>query len=113
MADKKSDAEDRWLESVFQAESIADDGFSERVVAKIRRRLWFTRLALPVAAAIGGLIAIRPLAELVVLLTRVFGKMPYDLLEMPLGFLPQFQLIVLGGMTLAIVMTLFKFVQEA
>ena len=113
MAEKTSDAEDRWLESVFRAEPIADDGFSRRVVSKIRRRMWFTRLALPVAAAIGGLIAIGPLAQLVSLFVNVVGKMPFDLLSMPMEFLPQFQMIVLGGLGFGLILVLVKFVDEA
>ena len=48
MAEKLKDAEDRLLESLFASEPIADDGFSRRVVTRIRRRIWVRRLALPV-----------------------------------------------------------------
>ena len=40
MADKTSDAVDRLLASAFAAEPIADDGFSDSIVARIRRRVW-------------------------------------------------------------------------
>ena len=66
MVEKLKDAEDRMLESMFQTRPIADDGFSRRVVTRIRRRLWVRRLTLPVAMLIGGAIAVEPLSQLVI-----------------------------------------------
>ena len=112
MADKTSDVEDRVLESLFQAEPIEDNGFSTRIVSKIRRRIWFRRLAVPVAGVIGGAIAIQPVAELVSIVVQLFGLVPSEVLSLPLSFLPQFQLVVLGGMLFAVVLTLMRFFEE-
>ena len=112
MADKTMDVTDRALEALFRAEPIADDGFSARIVSRVRRRLWFRRLAVPVAAVIGGVIAIRPVAELVGIVVKLFGLVPSDVLSLPLSFLPQFQLVVLGGMLFAVVLTFMRFIEE-
>ena len=105
MADKTSDAEDRLLESLFRVEPITDGGFSARVVSRIRRRVWFRRLAVPVAAVIGGAIAIQPATELIAILVQLFGLVPEEIVALPLKFLPQFQLVVLGGMLCAVALT--------
>ncbi len=111
MVEKLKDAEDRMLESMFQARPIADDGFSRRVVTRIRRRLWVRRLALPIAMLIGGAIAIKPLSQLVVAGSKLLTAVPDGLLEMPVSWLPQMeaavfgmsltQMAVLAGMTFA------------
>ncbi len=101
MAEKIKDAEDRFLESMFDSAPIADDGFSATIVRKIRRRLWLRRLALPVAALIGGTIAIKPLAGLVTAAVRLSSLLPQELLTATTAFFPQVQTIVLGAMLLA------------
>ena len=100
MAEKLKDAEDRLLESMFAAEPIADDGFSKRVVSKVRRRLWIRRLALPVAMLIGGGIAAKPLAQLGLAASKLLTVMPQELLAIPTDWIPQLQLIVVGAMLL-------------
>ena len=101
MADKRKDAEDRLLESMFQSEPIADDGFSDRIVTRIRRRLWLRRLALPVAMLVGGGIAAKPVSELVLAASKVLTVLPQDLLAVPATWVPQIQLVVVGAMLLA------------
>ena len=65
MAEKIKDAEDRMLESLFADGALADDGFSQAVVRRIRRQMWIRRLALPIAILVGGAIALEPLMQLV------------------------------------------------
>ena len=111
MVEKLKDAEDRMLESMFQERPIADDGFSRRVVTRIRRRLWIRRLTLPAAMLIGGAIAIKPLSQLVIAASKLLIIVPEGLLEAPASWVPQMeaavfgvsltQMVVLGGMTLA------------
>jgi len=101
MVEKLKDAEDRLLESMFQSEPIADDGFSERIVTRIRRRLWLRRLALPVAVVIGGGVAIKPVSELALAANKLLTVLPPDLLAVPMGWVPQIQLVVVGAMLLA------------
>jgi hypothetical protein len=37
---------------------------------------------------------------------------PSDVLSLPLSFLPQVQLVVLGGMLFAVVLTFMRFIEE-
>ena len=101
MAEKLKDAEDRLLESMFQSEPIADDGFSDRIVTRIRRRLWLRRLALPVAMAVGGAVAAKPVSQLALAATKLMTVLPQDMFAMPLDWVPQIQLVILGAMLLA------------
>jgi len=101
MAERIKDAEDRLLESMFDSAPIADDGFSTAVVRKIRRRVWLRRLALPVAALVGGAIAIKPLAGLVTAVVRLSSLLPQELLAATTSLVPQAPMIVLGAMLLA------------
>lgn len=100
MAEKLKDAEDRLLGAMFQAEPIADDGFSKRVVTRIRRRLWLRRLALPIAMFVGGSIAIKPISQLSVAVSKLLTVIPMELLETPVAWMPQLQYVVLGAMLL-------------
>jgi hypothetical protein len=102
MAEKIKDAEDRLLEALFESPSLADDGFSARVVSKINRQLWFRRLTLPVAAIIGGVIAFKPMAGLVTTLANLISLVPQDLVSGATSSIPQFQTIVLGAILLAV-----------
>ena len=97
MAEKLKDAEDRMLESLFAAEPIADDGFSQRVVGQIRRRVWVRRLALPVAMVVGGAIAIKPASQLVMAAAKLLTVVPQDVVVAPAGWLPQVQNIAISG----------------
>ena len=112
MAEKMADAEDRWLESVFQSEPVPDDGFSKNVVARIRRRVWVNRLALPVAALIGAAFAIKPATQLVLALLPLLNLMPADALSSPLQFMPQVQTVILGGMTFFAAILLYRMLEE-
>ena len=102
MAEKIKDAEDRLLESLFESPPLADDGFSAGIVRKVNRQLWFRRLTLPVAAAIGGAIAFKPLAGLVTTLANLSSLIPPDLVSGATSSIPQFQTIVLGAILLAV-----------
>ncbi len=105
MAERIKDAEDRLLESMFESAPIADDGFSVKVVKRVRRRLWLQRLALPVAAVLGGAVAIRPLADLVTAMAdlsfSITSFVPEELVTATTELIPQAPLVVLGAMLLA------------
>ena len=91
------DAEDRLLESMFKAEPIDDDGFSDRVVGRIRRRIWVRRLALPVAMFIGVAIAIKPASQLIVAVSKLLTVVPEDVVAAPASWLPQVAGIAVSG----------------
>ena len=104
MAERIKDAEDRLLEAMFANEAIADDGFSARVVGKVRRRIWLRRLALPVATLIGAVVSFKPLVGLVMTLAELSQLIPRDVLNMlnaSAVAVPQLPMLVLGGMLLA------------
>jgi hypothetical protein len=102
MADRIKDAEDRLLESMFAAPTIADNGFSASVIGKVRRRLWLRRLALPVAALIGGAIALKPLTTFVTLIAGLSTLLPQELYGAVAELIPQVQTVVLGALLLAV-----------
>jgi uncharacterized membrane protein YdbT with pleckstrin-like domain len=112
MAERIKDAEDRLLESMFASPPIADDGFSVRVLRKVNRRLWLRRLTLPIAAIIGGIIAIKPLAGLVVLLSSLSSLIPADIINMASNSIPQFQTVVLGAILLAVCLVSTRFLED-
>jgi hypothetical protein len=98
MADRIKDAEDRMLEAMFAAEPIADDGFSEKIVRQIRRRLWLRRLALPIAVLLGAAIAVEPALEFIQAIAGLSVLIPDQSITIPTGWIPQLQTIVLAGM---------------
>ena len=112
MADKTSDAVDRLLASAFESAPIADDGFSDRIVSTIRRRIWINRLALPVAILVGAAFAFKPAVQLVSALLPLLNIVPAELASAPMQFLPQMQLIVLGGMAFAAGVMLLRMFEE-
>ena len=112
MADKIKDAEDALLESLFSAEAIADDGFSDRIVRKINRRLWLRQLVLPVAAAVGGMIAFKPTLALLTLASQFQIVLPGEFVASATGWLPSPYLIVTGGMLLAAAMLGVRMLEE-
>ena len=89
------------LESMFQSEPIADDGFSDRIVTRIRRRLWLRRLALPIAVLVGGVVAAKPATELALAAGKLLAVLPQDMLAVPMSWVPQMQLAIVGAMLLA------------
>ena len=113
MADKTSDALDRLLVSAFQSERIADAGFSARIVSTIRRRIWVNRLALPVAVVIGAAFALKPAIQLLNALLPLLNIVPVEIASAPMQYLPQLQLVVLGGMAFAAGITLLKVLEES
>ena len=101
MAERIKDEQDRLLESMFASDPIADDGFSARVVRKVRRRMWLRRLTLPVATLIGSLVAFKPLTELVTVIAGLVQAIPLDVLNTSGIVVPQLWMLVVGAMLLA------------
>ena len=112
MVERMKDAEDRFLESMFDLAPVADDGFSDRVVRKIRRTLWMRRLTLPVAAAIGGSLAFKPVAGLAATAYKLLVGMPNDLVASATSNLPSIQLVVVGAMILAAALLSLNMLEE-
>ncbi|MEX0708777.1 MAG: hypothetical protein WD078_12500 [Woeseia sp.] len=75
MAEHRMDDEDLRLHDMFRNDPIPDNGFSERVVRRVRRRLWMRRLLVPVATAAGGLVAVGPASQLLSWLLAQLGSL--------------------------------------
>ena len=120
MAEKLKDAEDRFLESVFRAEPIADDGFSASVLRRVRRRLWINRLTLPLATLIGAILAFKPTMQLAGALKPLAELVPSELMsvqfempaQLPAEFLSQFQIVILGVMLLGALLAVFRVLED-
>ena len=112
MAEKIKDPADRFLESMFQAETIADDGFSKKVVARVRRTIWIRRLALPVAMLTGAAIAVKPAIELMRLMPKFFSLIPPEISSAPAALLSQLPIVVLGGMMLTVALVFIQSLAE-
>jgi hypothetical protein len=101
MAERLKDREDLRLEAMFASDPIADDGFSRRVMATVRRQIWIRRLSLPVAFVIGAGFAARPLMQLVQAVSGLLQIIPRAVASnfpaMPLAQVPHLSTIVLGG----------------
>ena len=112
MAERIKDAEDRLLESMFESAPIADDGFSKQVVARIRRKLLVRRLALPVAALVGGVMAFKPAVGFLTAIYRILLGMPNDLVTSATSNLPSLQLIVTGALILLVTLLSLSMLEE-
>ncbi|MBT8086448.1 MAG: DUF5056 domain-containing protein [Gammaproteobacteria bacterium] len=112
MAEKIKDADDRRLESMFHTSPIADDGFSDRIVKRIRRKLYLRRLTLPVAATLGGLLAFKPFTGLINSIYRILLDMPMDFLPSATAYLPSLQLTVTGGLILFVVLMSLSMLED-
>jgi len=112
MADKFRDAEDRLLETMFDSEPITDNGFSDNIIRRIRRRIWIRRLTLPTAILIGGAIAMKPALQLIVIVSRLLSIVPNDLLAAPVTAIPQLPIVLLGAMLLVIGMLSIRMLEE-
>ena len=100
MAEHMKDAQDRMLESMFASAPIADDGFSARVVQKVRRKMMLRRLSLPVAVLIGSIVAFKPFSAIIGVAYQLLLQMPDELVASAVASLPTVQFVVTGGLIL-------------
>jgi hypothetical protein len=112
MADRIRDPEDRLLAALFAAEPIADDGFSERIAGRIRRRIWVRRLALPIATVTGTAIAAGPMLRLAEAGTTLLGVLPSRWTTIPLDLLPQLPVLLTGVALLVVGMLAARMLAE-
>lgn len=111
MADKIKDNEDKILESMFRSDPVADNGFSARVMTRLNRRIWIRRLALPTAFVVGGVVALKPLSQLVVTFSKFLTFIPTSF-GLSVDSIPQASTILLGGLALAAMMMVTKMLEE-
>jgi hypothetical protein len=106
LADRMKDDTDLKLEALFGSDAVNDDGFSDRVMKRIRWQMRVRRFALPLAMLVGGAIAAKPAMDLLLVASRLVTAVPEDLRSLPLESLPQMSVVV-GGLAAAGVMALF------
>lgn len=116
MVDRLKDKEDLKLESLFRSERIADAGFSDRVVSRIRRQVWVRRLALPIAFVVGGAIAVKPLSQLVMTLYGVAASVPQKLGSQAeiasIMQLPHASTVIMGVLLLGVVLLTTRMLED-
>ncbi len=115
MAERLKDDADLMLEALFRSEPVQDDGFSARVVSRVRRQMWVQRLSLPAAFVIGAIFAAKPFVQLVEFIPQIVDMLPQgvaSIVDLPLVGMPQLSIIVLGVMLLAVTMMLGRMLEE-
>ena len=112
MAERMKDEQDRLLESMFESAPIPDNGFSDQIVRRVRRKLWVRRLTLPLAAALGLLFAFKPMAAVVTGVYELLLSLPGDLVPSLEGSLPSLQLIVTGALILGVAMLSLSMLED-
>ncbi|MEM1173622.1 MAG: hypothetical protein AAGA33_00980 [Pseudomonadota bacterium] len=112
MAERNMDKQDEFLTELFTSAPIADDGFSRRVLRRVRRQIWVDRLALPVAVIVGFAFAFKPLMQLSSIIPSLAGVLPVDSLQMPAIPAVDSQMLVLGGLLLFIVLFAAQAVED-
>ena len=115
MAERIKDKEDLKLEAIFRSDPVPDDGFSVKVVSRVRHRMWVRRLTLPLGIVIGAAISAKPLFQILGivpdLINTLFGSsLSGDLL--PVGELPQLSTMMFGATLLMAVMLASKILEE-
>ena len=115
MAERLKDEEDLKLGALFRSGPVRDDGFSARVVARVRRQMWVQRLSLPAAFVIGALFAAKPFVQLVEFVPQVLRLIPQrvpNFVDLPLDGMPQLSTIVLAILLLAVTMMIGRMLEE-
>ena len=115
MAERIKDKEDLQLEALFRSDPVPDDGFSRRVVSKVRHRMWLRRLSMPVAIALGALISAEPLIEAVGALPGLLASIvgiAFDIDSLPLDKLPQTSTLLLGAALAMAVLLASRLLEE-
>ncbi len=100
MAEHLKDGQDRMLESMFASAPIADNGFSAKVIRRVRRKMMLRMLSLPVAVLIGSVIAYKPFAAILGVAYQLLLRLPDEFVSSTVASLPTLQLIVTGGLIL-------------
>lgn len=115
MAEKLKDAEDLKLQSLFATVAVDDDGFSRKVMSRIRRQIWVRRLSMPVGIAVGTLIGAKPLLQVASVIPELLQSMAGGVLSLnrlPIDHLPQASTIFLGAALLLAAIMVGKILEE-
>ena len=109
MVDRLKDKAELKLEALFKSEPVPDLDFSKKVMGRVRRQIWIRRLVMPFALIVGGLIAVKPVSELIVTLSKVMTVLPEGLTSIPVNLpamsadsIPQMTTIFVSGVIAAV-----------
>jgi hypothetical protein len=61
---------------------------------------------------VGGAVAIKPVTQVLVASSKIMTVVPQGLFEVPVGWIPQMQIVVLGAMLLAAGMLGIRMLEE-
>jgi len=115
MAERMKDKEDLRLEAMFRSAPVPDDGFTTRVVSRIRRRIWVRRLSLPIAVAVGAAISAGPILEVVkvvpALINPLFGS-TFNIERLVAADLPQISTFLFGAGLVAVIFLASKALED-
>lgn len=115
MADRRKDEADQKLGMLFASDPIADNGFSEQVVKRVRHRMWVQRLSMPVAIAVGAAIAAKPLLQLIDAIPDLLAVIPVSISgldSVSVSSLPPSSTILLGAMLLGAVLMVSQILED-
>lgn len=86
--------DDQALKQLFHSERIADAGFSQHIVRRVRARIWLQRLIMPAALLLGGTLAYRPLVDLLGAISALADYIPVNLTELSATAAPPMSTVV-------------------
>lgn len=115
MAERMKDDTDRALERLFRSDAIDDDGFSVRVVSRVRRRIWIRRLAMPIAVIIGAFVGLKPLADSVAILSALVAPVAGSLAgaaDLTVALAPSAPTMLLGAMLVLSVFMIGRMLED-
>lgn len=118
MAERLKDDADRKLEELFGSGDVSDDGFSQKIIARVRRQTWVRRMSMPIAIVLGGLIAAKPIMQLVSVVPNLLSLVPGSVVEsmglssVSLNSLPPLSTVFMGAMLLIGVMMVSRMLED-
>lgn len=89
--------DDQSLEQLFHGEPIADAGFSQRVVRRVRVRIWVQRLIMPAALLLGGVLAYAPLVDVLRVISGLADYVPVNLTALASTATPSMPAVVIAA----------------
>ena len=110
MAERQKDSDDRMLEALFRPEPVPDDGFSRRVIARVRRRVWTRRVTLPIAVVVGSLVAAEPVVAALRTAVELLGTISGTAVTP--DWVPSSFTLVAGAVLFGILLTTLNLLEE-
>jgi hypothetical protein len=99
MNEQRDNPEDRWLTELFarDLETPADEGFTDRVMSRIGRRILVRKTVLTAATVTGGIVALGPAYDLALWSSELIGQATAGWSE--IDWLPQYRILATAALT--------------